>query len=65
MDPAQTSKEVKQTTWTFKTHVKTPANRQTSQAWWHKPLIPALGSQGNRCEFKASVWFTEPARATQ
>jgi hypothetical protein len=37
-----------------------------SQAWWHTPLIPALGSRGRRIsEFEASLVYKVSARTIQ
>jgi hypothetical protein len=43
---------------------------ETSQAWWHITLFPALGRQrqADVCEFKASLVYrviSRTARATQ
>jgi hypothetical protein len=43
--------------------------KSISQAWWHTPLIPALGGRGRWIsEFKASLFYkvsSRTARATQ
>ena len=46
-------------------HIRKPS---VSWAWWHTPLVLALGRQGHLCEFEASLVYRESsrtARATQ